>query len=166
MSQPPASPSTELRLAALLGVGRRILGCPDLAWDAVQEALIALWQADPPPADPQAWLGRAVVHRSLHQLRTLGRRREHECRAARACTWAQDPGRELELRELGARLSAGIEALEPEFRQAFLLHERDELDYAEIARVARVPVGTVRSRIHRARRRLRRALGGDVRRAV
>lgn len=161
---PAAAPRQSIRIAPLLAAGRRILGCPDLAWDAVQEALIALWQAEPPPDDPQAWLSSAVVHRGLHQLRTLGRRRDHECRAARGCEWSQDPGRGLELEETNARLQGALAALEPEFRQAFLLYEREELDYAQIARIARVPVGTVRSRIHRARRRLRASLEASERR--
>ena len=166
---PPVQPVTpapasahELRLppnpAPLLAVARRILGCGDLAWDAVQEAMIALWQEDPPPPDPRSWLTGAVVNRSLHHLRTLGRRRTHECRAARSCEWSVDPGRRLERGELRERLNAALSELAPEFWQALLLHELAELDYVEIARLAQVPVGTVRSRIHRAKRRLRELL--------
>jgi len=146
----------------LLALACRILGCPDLAWDAVQEALIALWQSEPPPARPQAWLAQAVVNRSLHQLRTLSRRRDHECRAAAACHLTADPARTLEATELSGLLRRAIEALPPEFREAFVLRELGELDYAEIARIARVPVGTVRSRIHRARCRLRQLLEAEV----
>ena len=155
---PFLSTSPPLRFGPLLALGRRVLGCPDLASDALQEALVALWQADPPPDRPPAWLPRAVVRRSLQLLRSQGRRRDHECRARPACAWSQEPSRPLELRELGQRLAGALEALEPEFRQAFLLHQEEELDYAAIARREQVPVGTVRSRIHRARRHLRRAL--------
>ena len=146
----------------LLRLARRVLGCDDLAHDAVQEALVLLWQADPPPRKPQSWLAQTVVHRSLHMLRTLGRRRTHECRAPSRCELSPDPSQRLEHLELGEVLAEAVRELPSEFREAFVLRELEQLDYAEIARRTRVPVGTVRSRIHRARRDLRRRLRGQL----
>jgi RNA polymerase sigma-70 factor (ECF subfamily) len=56
------------------------------------------------------------------------------------------------------RLVAGLEQLDDYDREALLLYAWAELKYAEIADVLGIPVGTVRSRLNRARRKLRQAL--------
>lgn len=56
------------------------------------------------------------------------------------------------------RLVAGLEQLDDHDREALLLYAWAELTYAEIAEVLGIPVGTVRSRLNRARRKLRDAL--------
>ena len=55
-------------------------------------------------------------------------------------------------------LRAALETLPLEFREALVLRELEGLSYKEIAEVAEVPVGTVMSRLARARRQLQRAL--------
>jgi RNA polymerase sigma-70 factor (ECF subfamily) len=55
-------------------------------------------------------------------------------------------------------LRAALEALPLEFREALVLRELEGLSYKEIANVAEVPVGTVMSRLARARRQLQGAL--------
>ncbi|HMQ23229.1 MAG TPA: sigma factor, partial [Planctomycetota bacterium] len=84
---PSTAPWTELfegrdgsrHLDRLRRIGLRITGCNDLASDAVQEAVIGLWRLrDDLPDDFAAWLGHAVVHRSLHLRRSALRRRRHE----------------------------------------------------------------------------------------
>jgi RNA polymerase sigma-70 factor (ECF subfamily) len=65
------------------------------------------------------------------------------------------------------RLDQLIEALPVPLREAIVLRELQELDYREIADVTGVPIGTVMSRLHRARSALRRAWDGkDVSDAV
>jgi RNA polymerase sigma-70 factor (ECF subfamily) len=59
-----------------------------------------------------------------------------------------------------ARLEAAIAALPAPFRETLVLRELQGLDYREIAEVTGVPVGTVMSRLARARRRLAAELGG------
>src|SRR5579863_1204516 len=56
-----------------------------------------------------------------------------------------------------------LEGLPVEYREAIVLRELEELSYKEIADIARVPVGTVMSRLARARRRLQQCLAGAVR---
>jgi RNA polymerase sigma-70 factor (ECF subfamily) len=58
------------------------------------------------------------------------------------------------------RLDLLIEALPPPLREAIVLRELQELDYRQIAEVTGVPIGTVMSRLHRARAALRRAWDG------
>lgn len=65
--------------------------------------------------------------------------------------------------DLATRISRAIGALPPEQRAAFLLREYHELDYAEIARALDADVGTVKSRLSRARVALRAALAEEDR---
>jgi RNA polymerase sigma-70 factor (ECF subfamily) len=55
-----------------------------------------------------------------------------------------------------------IDQLPPEFREAIVLRELEGLSYKEISDVAGVPVGTVMSRLSRARKRLQQALWAQV----
>ena len=58
----------------------------------------------------------------------------------------------------GARLKRALDELPAEFREVVVLRELEELSYREIAEVAGIPVGTVMSRLSRARHRLQVAL--------
>lgn len=60
----------------------------------------------------------------------------------------------------GETVQAALEELPAEFREAVLLVDVEELTYEEAAKTLGCPVGTVRSRLFRARRRLARVLGG------
>src|SRR5262249_29998419 len=62
----------------------------------------------------------------------------------------------LESRSDLRHLDRLIEALPPQLREAVVLRELYELDYRQIAEVTGVPIGTVMSRLHRARSALRR----------
>jgi RNA polymerase sigma-70 factor (ECF subfamily) len=59
-------------------------------------------------------------------------------------------------------LNECLEALPLEFREIIILRELEELSYKEIAGIARVPVGTVMSRLARARKRLQQCLAGGL----
>ena len=56
-----------------------------------------------------------------------------------------------------------LEALPLEFREVIVLRELEELSYKEISDIARVPVGTVMSRLARGRKRLQQCLAGALR---
>jgi RNA polymerase sigma-70 factor (ECF subfamily) len=60
------------------------------------------------------------------------------------------------------RIAAALGALEPIYREALLLRFQEELSLAEIAQVARAPISTVSSRIHRGLSMLQAALGGGA----
>lgn len=138
---------------------RRILKCDDLAGDAVQEAVIALWRLESPPPAPRQWLMRTVTFRCLHALRALHRRQSHERlgRVRESCPLDHPPGA-LMNGELRDCLQNAVDSLQPEFRTVFLLREEEGLDYHEIAVQLSIPVGTVRSRLARARAHLRARL--------
>jgi RNA polymerase sigma-70 factor (ECF subfamily) len=60
-------------------------------------------------------------------------------------------------------LQGCLEGLPPEFREVIVLRELEELSYKEISDIARVPVGTVMSRLARGRKRLQQCLAGALR---
>ena len=62
-------------------------------------------------------------------------------------------------RELAAALDAAIDQLRPEYRSAIVLRHQEGLEYDEIAHVLDLPLGTVKTFLHRARRELARHLG-------
>ncbi len=70
-----------------------------------------------------------------------------------------DTDERLDAQLASAGLHRALGRLKPADRDVFLLFAWEELNYAQIAQGLRVPVGTVRSRLNRARRQLRQALG-------
>jgi RNA polymerase sigma-70 factor (ECF subfamily) len=164
-----AAPARERALEAhdparLLSVAERILGSRDLAWDALQEAYVCLWQQAEAPPNVDAWLTHTVVHRSLHTRRTRQRRAQNEHSAGESrCQRVRspDPTRSAEEQELRERVERAVQSLPVEFRAAFVL-QANGLEYHEVAARLGVPVGTVRSRIHRARARLAELLAAEA----
>ena len=65
--------------------------------------------------------------------------------------------------ERSARLDAALAALPPELRECLVLRELEELSYKEIARITGAPIGTVMSRLWRARQALLGAAAEQVR---
>ncbi len=90
---------------------------------------------------------RVVVHASFHDSddddETSSRRNEP--------TTDETPESVLAAKEIGAVVNAAIEALPEDLRQAITLREIEGLSYEEIATLMNCPIGTVRSRIFRAR---------------
>ena len=78
------------------------------------------------------------------------------------CSDEAHPGAALERSEEVSKLMAALARLSPEHREVLVLKDIDGLKYEEIADVAGIPIGTVRSRIHRARLELRDLLGPDT----
>lgn len=153
----------------LLGHARSILHSEDLAWDAVQEALLGLWKkvqrgaAVLDYAGP--WLCRAVELCSLQIARQNGRRSRHEqkaaaCRSDSVPCHTQHDG--VEVDELRRILDVAISALPDEYRRVLELRTRRGLDYATVAQELGIPVGTVRSRLNRARLMLQQILSRAI----
>lgn len=147
-----------MHAAVLQRAAERILGCPDLARDAVQETLIALWRHNPDLRAERAWLIQTVIHRSL-ALRRSHRRRLHWEREADGhivdgCPLCDLSG-DLERAELVHLLEAALQSLPESLRVVFLLRELEGYPYDRIARRLGMPLGTVRSRLNRARRVVR-----------
>jgi len=71
---------------------------------------------------------------------------------------AAQPSHPLETSERQQLVREGLAQLSEEFRTVLVLKEMDGLKYEEIAEITECPIGTVRSRIHRARAELRQKL--------
>jgi RNA polymerase sigma-70 factor (ECF subfamily) len=71
----------------------------------------------------------------------------------------ESPLEELESRELGAQIEAAIAKLRPEYRACIILRHVEDYSYDEIAEIVKLPLGTVKTYIHRARQELREYLG-------
>lgn len=141
-------------LSRMASTARRILCDAELAADAVQEALVALWLHDVRPDDPGAWLQRAVTLRSLSLARSRRRLRAHEERARfrrPEGSTRDDPAENLERRDLARAVREALERLSPEHREVLTLRDVEGRDYEQTAEALGLPVGTVRSRLHRAR---------------
>lgn len=74
----------------------------------------------------------------------------------------QSPARCAERAELASRIDTALAQLSEDHRTVVLLHEMHGLTYAECAETLGIPIGTVKSRLSNAFRRLRTALGGYV----
>ena len=71
----------------------------------------------------------------------------------------ESPLEELESRELGASIEEAIAKLRPEYRACIILRHVEDYSYDEIAEIVKLPLGTVKTYIHRARQELREHLG-------
>ena len=149
----------------LTKASRRILRDDALADDAIQETLLSYWMRPEQPENPRAWLLRAVTLRSLHLARSLRRRRQHELRACSCraeCSTDEDPARSQDYPDLLRLLGACLERVPDDYRVVFMLWTFDELDYASIAAGLQIPIGTVRSRLSRARKAIRESLANTL----
>ena len=73
-------------------------------------------------------------------------------------TQGESPLQELEARELGSEIERAIARLRPEYRACILLRHVEDKSYEEIAATLDLPLGTVKTYIHRARHELRKLL--------
>lgn len=140
----------------------------DLVQDIAQEAFIRAYRALPQFRGESAfytWLYRIAVNTAKKQLMNLGRdpvvteaaladRREEDDETS-APQWEprddETPDAVLASKEVARVVNEAIDALSEDLRQAIVLREIEGLSYEEIAHVMNCPVGTVRSRIFRAR---------------
>ena len=82
-----------------------------------------------------------------------------EATALQISDHAESQLEEMEARELGSAIEKAIEALRPEYRSCILLRHVEGRSYEEIAEILELPLGTVKTYIHRARAQLKQALG-------
>jgi len=74
--------------------------------------------------------------------------------------WTPGPAEQLMTQELQQEMDAAIESLPPEFQQVFILRDVEERSNAEVAEILDLSVAAVKSRLHRARLKVRNRLAG------
>lgn len=149
----------------------RLMGDPQSAEDATQEAFIAAYRKVHTyrGGSFKAWLLRIVTNQCYDELRRRKRRPtaplepvdryEEEIESPH---WMMDPGESpeeiAERSELSEALQHCLNGLPPEFRTVVILVDIQGMDYGEASEVVGKPLGTIKSRLARARGRLRDCL--------
>ncbi len=154
-------------LDAAYNLARWLLRNEQDARDSVQEAYLRAFKAYDRfrGGDGRAWLLTIVRNVCYSQLRRTQRQPAPEAFDELQHAPVHDAAEETVRlrRELDtARLDAALAALPVEMREVIVLHELEGLAYKEIAAVAGIPLGTVMSRLARARLRLQRELQAAV----
>jgi RNA polymerase sigma-70 factor (ECF subfamily) len=151
------------RISRFDGVARLITREPERAKDAVQEAFTRAWRDLPALRDPDrfdAWLRRLLVNACIDEIRHARHRSfeveltdlHHPAMADSAIAVADRDA-----------LERGFRRLDPEARAVIVLHYYLDLPLPDVASALRLPTGTVKSRLHRARASMRAALDADAR---
>lgn len=146
-------------------VCRRLCRDPGDAEDATQEALIAvargLRRFDGRSA-LSTWIHRVATNACLDELRRRKRRpvpADPDVAGRTIVSDERGPAETVLAADQGQVLADALDELPEEFRVAVVLRDVADLDYAAIAEITEVPVGTVRSRIARGRARLADSIG-------
>ena len=151
----------------------RILGDEDQAADASQEAFISAFRAIKSyrGGSFKAWLLRTVTNACYDELRRQKRRpttplepETEDGDEMDSPRWLADPSltpsQQLEADELEHAIQHCLDALPTDFRAVVVMADIEGLDYTEVAAAVRAPLGTIKSRLARARLRLRECLQG------
>ena len=157
----------------LFGIALRMLGDEDIASDAVQEALISAFSKFNSfrGGSLRSWLARVTVNACYDEMRRKRRQREvpieqfnMEGEEVEDLMWMIDPGarpeEQYESYEMEKAIQHSLNLLTPAYREVVILVDIEGLSYEEASISARVPVGTVKSRLARARLQMRSTLQG------
>lgn len=149
----------------------RLIGESDPAADAAQDAFISAYKnlRSYRGGSFKAWLLRIVTNLCYDELRRRKRRPttpleplDDTGEEVESPSWLADPGElpedTLDRRELGAAIQHCLDNLPDDFRAVVVLVDMQGMDYTEAAEAVGKPLGTVKSRLARARLRLRDCL--------
>ena len=146
----------------LYTVSFRLTGNRDDASDLVQEVLLRVRRGlrTYKPGSMEGWLSRIATNAFLDDVRRKKRRPADALPddAERVLPTSEGADEALERLGLPEDIQAALAGLADDFRAAVILSDVAGLTYQEIAEALEVPIGTVRSRIHRGRVQLRKAL--------
>lgn len=135
---------------------------PDSAEDVTQEAFLAAWRALPEfrgDCRLSTWLYRLVSNAAIDCLRREKKHRDTgDVDDLELPDGGPSPQEQAERSDTRDAVRWALDRLSPEHRQVLLLRFMQELDYGEIARALNVSEGTVKSRINRAKSKLREVL--------
>ena len=150
-------------LGAAYNLARWLTRDEQEAQDMVQEAFLRAWRSFGGfyGTDGRTWL-LAIVRNTCYSW--LGKKRTRAPQAAfderihGVATGARDPESVLERKETEQTVRQAVEELPDDLREVIVLRELEGLSYKEIAAIVAIPLGTVMSRLSRARERLHQRL--------
>jgi RNA polymerase sigma-70 factor (ECF subfamily) len=142
----------------------------DQASDAVQEAFFSAYRnlRSFRGGSVRSWLSRIAINAAMDQQRLKKRRPSQPYPELEDDTWQPPAGPEADPErialhgERGRVLAAALASITPDQRHAIVMFDVEGYDYAEIAELTGVSLGTVKSRIHRGRLALRELLEGSM----
>lgn len=131
----------------------------DLVQDTLERA-VSRWYQRRTDGDVRAWVFSILHNLAISRLRQAARRGQHlPLDDARECDVAVPFAQEDGLR--GRDILAALSQLPEDQRSVLLLVSVEDVSYAQVARILDVPIGTVMSRLARARSRLRKLMEDD-----
>ncbi len=144
----------------------RMCGNREDALEIAQEAFLSAWRGLPffrEESSFATWLYRLTTNAAIDFLRrdkrsAAGPSLDDDETFTQVPDPAPSPHSRAEQKELREALAAGLATLTPEHRQVLLLRELQGMRYEEIAQALDLDIGTVKSRIARAREKLRKYL--------
>ena len=143
----------------IMRVIRNITGdrewCEDIAQDVFLAAYKKLPSFDPACGNFSTWLFTIARNKSINASK---KKRALSMSALPERTNPRNPSDELAKTEFYGQLDGELQALPSAQRRAFILAEFEKLSYAEIAQIEGARIGTIKSRINRARKKLQLAL--------
>lgn len=158
----------------MLNIAYRMMGDYDEACDVTQEAFLSAYKSIKKfksEAIFSTWLYRIVVNYSKNRLKQLRNKAQREgvsiddvgeikiegalCQSSANET---NPGAQMEQREREAQVQKCITSLDEEYREVLVLRDIQGLSYEEIKDILKIPDGTVKSRLSRARNALKDCL--------
>lgn len=172
---PDADEMVRRHLDAVYNLALRLTGNTADAWDLAQESMLRAVRALPGfrgESKVDTWLFRITVNawknrvqsrsgRWWSRLVSLDTSEDPEAPAGHSPAGADPPpDHDLERAEARAAIESALRRLHPEERAVLVLRELEEKSYEDIALILNIPAGTVKSRLHRARKELADALEG------
>lgn len=127
----------------------------DIAQDVFLTAYEKLSSFDPSRSNFSTWLFTIARNKSINALKKKKPLTMHQLPEKSA---SHNPSDDMSEKEFFEVLDAGLQALPPKQRRAFILGEFEKLSYEQIAQIEGARTGTIKSRINRAKQKLRSAL--------
>ncbi len=142
----------------------RMLGDYDEAAEISQETFLSAYRAIGNfrgESNFSTWLYRIALNHATTRRKSLNTRQQRNValeNAEPAIDSHPGPAESMEKKEIRQRVQQALNRLEPEDATVILLRDLQDVPYDEVARVLEIPIGTVKSRLHRARQALRSEL--------
>jgi RNA polymerase sigma-70 factor (ECF subfamily) len=142
----------------------RMLGDYDEAAEISQETFLSAYRAIGNfrgEANFSTWLYRIALNHATTRRKTLSTRQQRNIPIENTEPISDPhagPAESMEKKEIRDRVQQALNSLEPDDAAVILLRDLQDVSYEEVSRVLEIPVGTVKSRLHRARQSLKSKL--------